>query len=199
MPIHTPDFQSPPTHGQFAKAGSWETAWRFPVDEIPGEASVRAYLEDATDLAFEAFFDRAFFGLRLVGSPDQLLHFAMKGLQALQVSREQPFFDAMRRTFGLPLPGAALAFTEIGCVNAWHSIGTLRIDDPAAAAASFEDTWRAVESSALSRDERHHKAIEFAFEQPMPHWFGVPISEPGAPYRVSPALLQAALRQGRLA
>lgn len=184
-------FQGAPTTAQFAKTGSWETAWSFDADRPPTEAAVIAYLDHCTELAFEAFFGHAFFGVRLVGTPAQVEAFAFEGLRALGASRDGGFFDQMRQRFQLPLPGAPLAFAELGCVNAWQSIGTVRFDDPRAAAEAFDDTWQAVQASPLSRDTRHVKALEFAFDAPLAHWFGVPVSEAEPPF----ALSRTALRQ----
>jgi hypothetical protein len=199
VPAETPTtgawFQGPPTTAQFAKAGSWETAWSFDADQPPTEAAVIAYLGNCTELAFEAFFGPAFFGVRLVGTPAQVQAFAFEGLGALRDSRRSSFFEQMQRRFQLPVKGAAVAFMEVGCVNAWQSIGTVRFDDPKAAATSFDDTWRAVQASPLSRDTRRVKALEYAFEAPLSHWFGVPVCEAEAPFRLSAPALLAALRQ----
>lgn len=187
-------FEGLPTLGQFAKAGSWETAWSFDVDNPPAEAAVITYLDSCTELAFEAFFGPAFFGLRFIGTPAQVQAFAFEGLAALRASRDGSFFAQMRQRFQLPLAGAAPAFTELGCVNAWKSIGTVRFDNPQAAAAAFDDTWRQVQASPLSRDTRHVKALEYAFEAPLAHWFGVPVSELEAPFTLSPSALRQALQ-----
>jgi hypothetical protein len=187
-------FQGPPTTGQFAKAGAWETAWSFQADNPPADAAVIAYLGDCTELAFEAFFGQAFFGLRLAGTPAQVQDFAFEGLAALRASRDGSFFAQVRQRFQLPSAGAALAFTELGCVNAWKSVGAVRFDDPQAAAAAFDDTWRRVQASPLSRDTRHVKALEYAFEAPLAHWFGVPVSELEAPFDLSPSALRQALQ-----
>ena len=191
-------FQGPPTTGQFAKAGSWETAWSFEADHPPADAALIAYLDGCTELAFEAFFGHAFFGLQLAGTPAQVQAFAFEGLAALRASGGGSgggsFFAQMRQRFRLPLEGAAPAFTELGCVNAWKSIGAVRFDDPQAAAAAFDDTWRRVQASPLARDTRHVKALEYAFEAPLAHWFGVPVSELEAPFTLSPSALRRALQ-----
>lgn len=195
--IDAAEFQAPPTSAQFAKAGVWEKAWRIDARQPPGPADLAAdlpaYLADATDLAFEAFFGPAFFGLRLTGPRTALEPFALQCLQALHAARAGGFMAVMQRRFQLPAPDARPAFAEIGCVNAWKSIGALRIPDPAAALARFEDTWHALRQQPLFHDTRHAKAIEFAGDHPLPHWFALPISRPEAPFDISAALLRRAL------
>jgi hypothetical protein len=187
------EFQGAPTGAQFAKAGAWEDAWAFDADRAPAEAAVIAYLDSCTELAFEAFFGHAFFGLRMAGTPAQVEAFAFEALSALSASRGGGFFEQMRQRFQLPVPGAPLAFAELGCVNAWKSIGTVRFDDPKAAASAFEDTWQAVQAGPVTRDAQHRKALEFAFDEPLAHWFGVPVSEDAPPFELSRAGLHRAL------
>lgn len=193
MPTTPAWFQGPPTSAQFAKAGAWETAWSFDATQPPADEAVIAYLDGCTELAFEALFGPAFFGVRLVGTPAQVRAFAFDSLAALRASRGGLFFQEMQQRFQLPVKGAPVAFTELGCVNAWKSIGSLRFDDPQAAAASFDDTWRQVQASPLARDTRHLKALEYAYESPLAHWFGVPVGELEAPFKLSAAALRRAL------
>ncbi len=187
-------FQGLPTTGQFAQAGAWETAWSFGADAPPTDAALIAYLDGCTELAFEAFFGHAFFGLRFAGTPAQVQGFALEALAVMRASRDGSFFAQMRQRFQLPLADAALAFTELGCVNAWKSVGAVRFDDPQAAAAAFDDTWRLVQASPLARDTHHVKALEYAFEAPLAHWFGVPVSELQAPFGLLPSALRQALQ-----
>ena len=212
MPTTPTWFQGPPTSAQFAKAGAWETAWSFDATQPPADDAVIAYVDGCTELAFEAFFGPAFFGVRLVGTPAQVRAFALDSLAALRASlepserieppasaeaRDQSFFTQMRRRFQLPNPGAPLSFAELGCVNAWSSIGAVRFDDPQAAAIAFDDTWRQVQASPLARDTRHLKALEYAYESPLAHWFGVPVCELEAPFKLSAAALRVALMGDR--
>jgi hypothetical protein len=192
--IATAEFSSTPTSGQFAKAGAWERAWSFPTDSLPSNAAVRDYLDQSTEVAFEAFFGYGFFGARSVGQPSEVESFALKCLQALRASREQPFFAVLQEHLQLPQPVSSVSFAEIGCVNAWQSVGTVQILNPLEALAAFEETWLAVQRSAPYRDTQHRKAIEFACEHPLPHWFGVPVSQSEQPYSISKELLRDALR-----
>ncbi|QTN28473.1 hypothetical protein HZ993_01015 [Rhodoferax sp. AJA081-3] len=190
-----PHFVSMPTSGQFAKNGAWEQAWSFQADGLPDTASLHAYLDESTEVAFEAFFGDAFFGVRLAGSPSAIRSFAGQCVQAMQAANQGEYLVAALS--GLlqrgPL-GEHLAFAEVGAVNAWRSVGALRIPDPCGALANVESVWAALERSPVGCDTQHRKAIEFAFEHPIAHWFGIPLSTPNDPCRVSRALLEDALR-----
>lgn len=189
-----PQFTSAPTSYQFAKDGAWESAWSFPSDRLPSHAELAAYLEQSTEVAFEAFFGSAFFGARVVGSAPEVETFGMKCLQAARA--REVFFASLHRELGCPAPGQRPAFVEVGCVNAWRSIGALRISEPQLASLGFEQLLQLVLESPAGQDTRHAKAIEFAFEAPIAHWFGLPVSTPGTPHPFSPALLRQAIELG---
>ncbi|WP_460565980.1 hypothetical protein [Hydrogenophaga aquatica] len=189
-----PQFTSAPTSYQFAKDGAWESAWSFPSDRLPSHAELAAYLEQSTEVAFEAFFGSAFFGARMVGSALEVETFGIKCLQAARA--REASFTSLHRELGCPVPGQRPAFVEVGCVNAWRSIGALRISEPQLASVGFEQLLQLVFESPAVQDTRHPKAIEFAFDAPVPHWFGLPISTPGTPHPVSLALLRQAMELG---
>lgn len=193
MPITLPDFQGRPMLGQFAQGGVWEQAWFFGADALPGDEAVTTYLANSTELAFEAFFGPAFFGVRRRGSTAEVRRFALDCVNALRASHTGSFFAALQQRLQLPVAGAPIAFMELGCVNAWRSVGALRFDDPMAAAADFETTWQAVQASAVAQDTQHPKALELAFHAPLPHWFGVPVSALQAPFGLSREALQRLL------
>jgi hypothetical protein len=195
MPLlSAPQFSSAPISGQLAKAGEWEQAWSFSSNEVPTDLAVAAFLNQSREVAFEAFFGLAFFGARCVGEPQKVEFFAVKCVQALRGSSSSPFLAAMNEQFGCPRRGAIASYAEIGCVNAWRSAGTLRLSNLHTALAKFEETWLTTQQSLPYRSAQYRKAIEFAFEQPMPHWFGLPISEPEPPYAISKEMLRDALR-----
>lgn len=180
------------TSGQFAKDGAWEHAWAFPSDELPDEAALCAYLGTGTEVAFEAFFGDAFFGVRLSGPPPAIRSFADQCLQAMQAAAQsESFMAALRQQFG-PI-GEKIAFAEVGAVNAWRSVGVFRIPDPHSAVSDLNTLWEALKNSPVGRDARHRKAIEFAFDHPLAHWFGIPVSTRDAPHKISRALLRDAL------
>jgi len=83
---HHPAFRVRPSLGQFAKSGSWEAAWSFDLSELPDPGAVRCYLAGAPEIAFEAFFDEAFFGIRFAGEPPMVESLALGGLTALNTA-----------------------------------------------------------------------------------------------------------------
>lgn len=188
-----PQFIIAPTLCQFARDGVWEEAWTFHAGARPSRSDLSAYLAGRTEIAFEAFFGRPFFGARFAGTPIEIEAFAATCLKA--VGAQRSFFDVLRRELGLPSPDQPPAFAEIGCVNAWRGAGVMRLSNLERAASDFETVWQAASGSPVGRDNRHVKAIEFAFERPLPHWFGLPVSGPGESKHLSRALLREALRR----
>lgn len=177
-----------PTLCQFAKDGVWEEAWSFPPDRLPSLPELEAYLDHRGEIAFEAFFGSAFFGARLSGAAPEVKAFSLKCLKA--VSAQASFFDTFMHETGCPVLGQKPDYAEIGCVNAWRSIGAFRLIELHPAASEFELLWAAICDSPVGRDTVHAKAIEFAFEQPLAHWFGIPVSIDGGSNLVSKVLLR---------
>lgn len=186
-----PQFMSAPTSCQFAKDGAWEDAWSFPSGRLPSHSELVSYLAQSTEVAFEAFFGRSFFGARITGSALEVEAFSIKCLQAVRA--QQSFFGVFRRELGCPVPSQWPSFAEIGCVNAWRSVGAIRISAPHLASSEFARLWHSVLDSSVGRNTRHAKAIEFAFAFPLAHWFGVPVSVAGESNLVSEALLRQAV------
>jgi hypothetical protein len=183
-----PQFTSAPTMFQFAKDGVWEQAWSFACDRPPSLPELDSYLANRTEIAFEAFFGRAFFGARLSGTAPEVKAFSIQCLKA--ASAQASFFDTLKRGLGCPVVGQKPNFAEVGCVNAWRSIGAFRISQSQPSASEFELLWNEICDSPVGRDTKHAKAIEFAFKQPLEHWFGLPISAEGGSNRVSITLLR---------
>lgn len=188
-----PQFMSAPTLCQFAKDGVWEQAWSFPADRAPSLPELDSYLASRGEIAFEAFFGSAFFGARLSGTTPDVKAFTLKCLNAF--SAQASFFDTFQREIGCPVLGQKPDFAEVGSVNAWRSTSAFQISDLQAASSGFELLWRLIEDSPVGCDTNHAKAIEFAFKQPIAHWFGIPLSIEGGSYRMSKALLRQAIEQ----
>lgn len=186
-----PQFMSAPTSCQFAKGGAWENAWLLPSGRLPSHSELVAYLAQSTEVAFEAFVGSSFFGARFNGSALEVEAFCVKCLQA--VGARESFFGFFRQELGCPIPNQRPAFAEIGCVNAWRSVGAIRIPGPQLSLSEFTRLWHSVLDSPVGRNTRHAKAIEFAFEHPLAHWFGLPISAPGESNLVSETLLRQAM------
>lgn len=180
-------FTSAPTMCQFAKDGLWESAWSFPIDRPPPLPELDAYLAHRTEIAFEAFFGDAFFGVRLSGTASEVKAFSVRCLKALRA--QASFFDTLQREIGCPCLGQKPDFVEVGCVNAWRSIGAFRMTDLVPTTPEFELLWSQICNSSVGRDTEHAKAIEFAFKHPLEHWFGIPITVDGGPNLISKALL----------
>ena len=186
-------FNAAPTSGQFAKDGAWEHAWSFPSDALPDEIALRTYLGPATEVAFEAFFGDAFFGVRLSGPPPAIRAFADQCLQAICAAAQgESFMAALGQRLHFGPSRKKISFAEVGAVNAWRSVGAFRIPDSHLALSDFESLWAALESSQVGQDTQHRKAIEFAFDHPLAHWFGIPVSTQEAPHQISRALLRDA-------
>jgi hypothetical protein len=191
-----PQFMSSPTTCQFAKDGVWEQAWSFPGHRPPSLPELDGYLADRTEVAFEAFFGNAFFGARLSGSGPEVKAFSIKCLKA--VSAQASFLDTLRREIGCPVLGQAPDFAEIGCVNAWRTIGAFRITGLQPTASEFDLLWSLICVSPVGRDTVHAKAVEFAFQQPLEHWFGIPICVEGGPNRMSKTWLRRTIARAGL-
>jgi len=186
-----PAFRRRPTLGQFAKQGGWEAAWSFPAGEPPAPEILRAYLGGAGEVAFEAFFGDAFFGLRLQGVAAEVEAGAQACMAAMAEAADgAALVGALARRLGCDGFGRKLAFAEVGAVNAWRSVGAFRIDDPSPAMPWLDALLRA----PVAHHAMHRKAIEFAFEDPMPHWFALPVSAPAAPFAIDRTLLRGALQ-----
>jgi hypothetical protein len=188
-----PQFKSNPTLFQFAQDGVWESAWSFSRDSMPSHLDLATYLAQRTEVAFEAFFGDSFFGARMTGSAVEVEAFSIKCLRA--ICAQESFFPVFHRELGCPVSGQQPTFAEIGCVNAWRSMGAVHISNAQLAPAGFEQLWLSVQGSSVGRDIRHAKAIEFAFEHPLAHWFGVSVSPLGESNQVSEFLLRQAIER----
>ena len=191
-----PDFKSAPSSYQFARAGQWEKAWSFSPASRPSPSEFEAYIADSNEIAFEAFFGHAFFGARKRGSAQELIDFCTKCLKA--VRSKESFFDSFRRDIGCPVTGQLPEFAEIGCVNAWRSIGAFKIHSAQLSYLEFEPLWHSIQDSPVGCDLHHAKAIEFAFSRPLEHWFGLPISVAEQSNLISKTLLFQTLESARL-
>ena len=192
--IEHPAFKARPDRGQFAKGGQWEDAWAFAFDPAPSFEDVRHYLDGSTEVAFEAFFDDAFFGLRLRGTARDTARRAVECVAAATHATDgASFFTDLSRRLELDALGCAVSFAEVCAVNAWRSVGPFRIDRLADVSERFGTLWPSLCSSAVGKDVAHRKAVELAQDKPVPHWFALPVSASTAPFRLDPQALRAAL------
>lgn len=189
-----PAFQSRPGCRQFAKDGAWENGLYFPADAPPSRAGIDAFLAGAGEVAFEAFFGDAFFGVRWTGAAQHVGDLSLASVQALQAASDGAgFFAELTARTGFCGWGRGIAFTEMGAVNAWRTVGPFKAAAPGEALQAFDGVWVALQSSPMARNTSHPKAVEFACLQPVPHWFALPISAPLPPFECDSVALRRAL------
>jgi hypothetical protein len=187
-----PIFQTKPTLAQFAKNGSWETAWAFTPETLPSETKVNAFLEHNNELAFEVFFGQAFLGVRFEAESDQVKKFALACIEAFKIARDATtFFEALGSQTGLNNFAQSLSFAEVGAVNAWRSVGAFEINN--LLEPDLESIWQALQTSNVAANTTHVKAIEFACKQPIPHWLALPVSSLEPPFELQEKLIHQAL------
>ncbi len=177
------EFAAAPTLGKLAMGGRWEDA----VVCRPGQRALTdslVHLGESGEVACEAFFGQAFFGVRKHGTG--LAGFVQAFAQAMQASDGPEFFAAVEE-LGVVL-SAQFEFAELGAEGAWSSVGPLRITDPCGVGP--EILWARFEASAAGRDTTHDKALEFTFSGGLPHWLALPVSHAGV---LSRDLVDAAL------
>lgn len=170
-------FRAPPQFGKLAVDGEWERAVTFQPGEYTEEAQAAEFLAGGSEVACEAFFGAAFFGVRRRGATGELSRFVALFARAVASSGDGAELLRAMATARVPL-GRDFRFAEIGAEGAWNSVGPFRLDDPAAALADFDATWLALEHSNVGREAAHHKAVEFSFDNGdgTTHWFALPVS-----------------------
>lgn len=170
---------------QFASDGRWEDALHVTRDTAD-EFNVRDWLAAASsNLAVEAFFPvtdgLAFLGVRLATLPHELQRDIVldlvSGFAEFPEMSAVTWIERMESLVGGTLFRAVPVFLELGKVNAWRSFGPV-VFWPDPAMHSPIDGFnkivaanpRFLEASELPL------AIEFGFEETLPHWYGHPIS-----------------------
>jgi hypothetical protein len=187
-----PVFQTKPTLAQFAKNGSWETAWAFKLETTPALNAITDFLEHTQELAFEVFFGHAFLGVRFEGEPDQVKIFALACVQAFEAARDASgFFEALGSQTGLNNFAQSFAFAEIGAINAWRSVGAFKILD--LREPDLKTIWQELQPSSVAANTTQVKAIEFACKQPIAHWLALPVSSLEPPFALQEHLIRQAL------
>jgi hypothetical protein len=192
--IHHPAFLGRPTRAQFAKNGSWETAWPFPQSECPGTSALLTYLQGAHEIAFEVFFGDAFFGVRCEGAPTEVASFSQHCVDSFgPADTGAAFFEALEFARSWSALGRSIVFAEIGAVNAWKSVGAYRLPKPIQALEDFDTLWAALSQTPLAKETQHKKAVEFAYDLPAKHWFALPVSQSPHSNVLSQSELRSAL------
>lgn len=162
-------FTGAPDHGKLAVAGRWEEAIRFE----PGEPPAGPF---GDEVACEAFFGKAFFGVRRRGTAGELAEFVTAFAEAMR----GPGFFRHLEAMGIPLRQRFL-YAEIGAEGAWNSIGAFRVGDPDVALVEFEDMWEDLKESPVYQDRVYDKALEYVYDNGdgTTHWYAVPLSKDG--------------------
>lgn len=187
-------FKNPPSVGQFALNGIWEKALSFGIDAPPSIDELKGYLGGGEELAFELFFDTAFFGARFTGSPSIVLELSEHCLTCLNNALDlNSFITAFgNKNFSGELCNEVIRM-EAGAVNAWKSIRPYRLPTPARTLDELDTLWSELCATQLANDFNHPKAIELVYADPLPHWLGFPISTQQPPYFISKKMLYEVL------
>lgn len=194
--IALPSFTPAPELGKLACAGSWETSVSFQRGELISVDGAASLVAGSADVACEAFFGSAFFGMRRTGSSSDLARDVSLFARCLAVAHTgHEFFDLLQAAFDLPLL-QVFAHAEIGAEGAWLSVGAYRIDDPSIVSGAFDTHWPRIAASPVGQDISHDKALEFSYhnggDDGSTHWVALPVSRQ---HHLDPALLQSALAQ----
>lgn len=161
----------------------------------PTRSAVASYLDGSEELAFEVFFGDAFFGARLEGTPSAVEQFAQDCVAAFaQAAHGRAFFTALQAARNWTELGRTALFTEVGAVNAWRSIKSHKMPPPKQAIGDFDSLWSGIEQTALAADTTHKKALEFAYDNPVNHWFALPVNDRQATNRLGRTELMKALQ-----
>lgn len=135
--------------------------------------------EAVRDIACEAFFGDAFFGIRQYGTPDQLEAFVNLFVVAVTNANSGPdLFGRLAHELDFDLAGEFL-YCELGAEGAWRSVGPLRIEKPCEALRDRDVLWARIAESQVGQDTQHPKALEFSFSNTgdaSTHWFALPVS-----------------------
>lgn len=174
-----PAFSGTPDHLKIAVDGVWEEAVTVALSD--GAAALSGVRTDlATDVACEAFFGGAFFGVRQRGTSEQMAGFVDTfATAAVEAGSGPELFDDVAVSLGIPV-ASHFRYCELGAEGAWRTVGPLRINDPAAALTDTDALWAQVRSSSVGRDASHPKALEFTYangDDTTTHWFALPVSE----------------------
>ena len=192
---------------QVACGGAWEHAVR--IDHRAADASselerVERWRRSTGEIAVEAFFppDDArpllgeFIGVRLRGDEGAEL---LKHVGALAIASprsplasQAAFVEALERELGQPLFRSRWAHAEVGVLNACASSARFRWMEARRAPELLAEM--AVRAPTLLQPTTTPLALEWAYDAPVEHWRGVPVSAPeGERFRLDAALFASAV------
>ena len=184
--------KNPPSTGQFAINGIWENTLSFKAHQPPSIDEIKTYFSDRNELAFELFFGELFFGVRFTGTPAYILELSEHCLKCMSIHSDLASF--IKAVADHTLCGKLcheMDYMEIGAVNAWKSIGSFRLPPLKDEPVDMNELWSEICTTPLAKDSKHPKAIEVAYNKPLHHWLGFPVSYQQQPYSLRKDLFLA--------
>lgn len=188
-------FEEKLTSAQFARNGCWENRWKLDRNVRPDHRRLQEYLSGATEIAFEVFVGKSFFGIRIQAEPDEVYRLSMAlWCYFCMFDTGKQFIDHLERVESWSLLKGAPAMVEIGAVNAWRSVGAFRLRASKLRLTEFQKIFSSILQTPLARDRKHVKALEIGYLQPVIHWLGLSISDLQEPFAISRQMLFDALQ-----
>lgn len=192
IPVRHQSFSGPATQIKIAADGKWEQALIGAPSVFVVSQDLDSLVQGRTEIACEAFFGEAFFGVRRRGTPDEIELFVRTFVAiAASAASGDEVFTRVKQQLNVPV-GERFGFAEIGAVDAWKSVGPFHLDDPTQELIGIESLMQRLKSSSVGQETQHAKAIEFAFDNgdETTHWIALPISRENT---IEPDMLKSAL------
>ncbi|MEU7632944.1 hypothetical protein AB0C34_23670 [Nocardia sp. NPDC049220] len=179
----------PAAHLKIALNGNWELALIIgPKDLSVADSTVRSFIDSADDVAFEVFFEPkdtgiAFLGVRLNGMGTETRTSAIvRCLEDISGPERLSLFDVIERArqhIHATLFSAEPALLEVGVEGLWKSVGSVvlwRQGDETLDRPAMEERLRS--NLRLFDSQPNPLGLEFAFDEPLPHWIATQCSCP---------------------
>ena len=188
-------FEEKLTSAQFARNGCWENRWALDRNLRPDHKELQEYLSGATEIAFEIFVGKAFFGIRIQAEPDEVYRLSMALWCCFCLfDTGKKFIDNLEKVESWSLLKGAPSMVEIGAVSAWQSVGAYRLPASRLRFTDLQKILFNILQTPLVRDCKHAKALEIGYLHPVIHWLGLPISDLQEPFAISSQMLLDALQ-----
>ncbi len=179
-----------PNLAQFAINGIWEEAFSFTQNSIPKQKIISEKFSGIDDLAFEAFFDNSFFGLRNNSKYTSLEFSKICIKNFLNCSNGYELLENLALDLHSEPFLRKLEFLELGAVNAWKSVGSVKLE-----LNDLIINWEELSKASVFKDKEHIKSIELAYSGTFKHWFALPVSSSEPPYSIDRELFNSVLRR----
>ena len=178
-----------PNLAQFAISGIWEEAFSFTQNSIPNQRIISEKFSDINDLAFEVFFDNSFFGLRNNSKHTSFEFSKICTKNFLNCSNGYELLKNLASDLDSEPFFRKLEFLELGAVNAWKSVGSVKLE-----LNDLTINWEELSKASVFKDKEHIKSIELAYSGTFQHWFALPVSSLDPPYNIDRELFNSVLR-----